>query len=142
MTNLNYSVRALNKPSAIMLKAAEHIQRHMERYGTGEYGGRSGVCAALDMIEYRLENAIRTTRNCGYTYWHDLTEAQRGKLVKMEETVERARNLFKEFYGYTNGKNPRERSGYWFGKDFTDKQQQHRIEALLTAAHLAEEMGE
>lgn len=135
--SVQFNVRKLRQPSQVLRKAAEIIQHDMLTrpaidYDDPWYGGpeQIGGCAALDDVQ----DALYERLDPDYSY----VAPQR---VKASEAVlTRSRDLFREHFGYTNGGSARK--GYWFGTQFTDKQQQHRIDALLMVAEIAEAQGE
>ena len=121
MRPITFNPKQLTKPSQVLRKAAEVIQYDMN---TVPCWSRSGACAAFIDVHVGLQDTIHRDMD------------------KVRATLNRAREIFKEHFGYTGHKRPRARKGYWFGSSFTNEQQQHRIEALLLAAEIAEVQGE
>lgn len=131
---VQFNVRKLRQPSQILRKAAEIIQHDLKtRNYHPDYCASLGGCAAMDDVE----DALYEKLDANYSY------TVPARLATALNTLERSRELFRVHFGYKDtAKRSIQRNGYWFGTKFTDAEQQHRIDALLFTAEVAEAQGE
>lgn len=134
MKQVKYNLNQLTKPSQIFRKAAEHLKQNME---DSKIGWRDGCCCAFDEVA----NAAYDKLYDNTLFTSPLKQQSKERLVrKVNQTtkvVKESRELFNSLFKPRNASN----DTYWFGKEMNDKQQQHRITALLLAADMAESEG-
>jgi hypothetical protein len=137
MKELKYNLNQLTKPSQILRKAADMIQRGVEEHTTvydkDTYFYRDGVCCTLRDIEEKAKDKSFAVMWYGSDMKPQSVARLERKVNQTSKAVEEARDLFASLF--------KRKTPYWFGKQRNDKQQQHRITALLLAAEIAEAEG-
>jgi hypothetical protein len=135
------NVRTLKKPSQVLRKAAEIIAVDMQNVQYGwthpaytcyDDPHRDGACAAFDKIENMIYQAQ-------VDWWgKDMSYSEAQELITPKlELLEMAQKTFAHMFRGT-----RRNYSYWFGKNFSDAEQHHRINALLLAAEAMESEGQ
>lgn len=126
---IKVSLNAVTKPSHVLRLAAQVVKEEMEH----DAAIRFGACSALHHIGCSIEDAFC---NSNAVEPQSLARLYR-KLNQSRRAYDEAKEIFNELFA------PKQctTNSYWFGKKFTDKEQEHRINALLLAADIAESEG-
>lgn len=130
---VKYSLNALTKPSQILRKAAEHLEYDRQMYTGDLQDVRNGCCAAFEEVREAAYNSQWTSVERGLKP-QSIARLKR-KVNQTVAAADTAEVVFQSLFKPKGGKL------FWFGGSFSDKQQEHRITALLTTAAILEAEG-